>query len=42
MKLPSNYDFDFMFETLKIYKIEKYVLDKMVIVIIKLFINNLI
>ncbi|AZL89275.1 methyltransferase [Megavirus baoshan] len=42
MKLPNNYDFDFMFETLKIYKIEKYILDKMVIVIIKLFNNNLV
>nr|WBF70685.1 hypothetical protein [Megavirus caiporensis] len=42
MKLPSNYDFDFMFETLKIYKIDKFILDKMVIVIIKLLNNNLI
>nr|AEX62675.1 putative methyl transferase [Moumouvirus Monve] len=40
MKLPSNYDFEFMLESLNIYNVIKYSLDKMSIVIVKNLKNN--
>jgi len=35
MKLPNNYDFNFMIEELKEYRLSKYVLDRMTIVVVK-------
>lgn len=35
MKLPNNYDFDFMFDQLKEYGVSKYFLDRMTIVVVK-------
>ncbi|AGF85228.1 RNA methylase [Moumouvirus goulette] len=40
IKLPSNYDFEFMFTSLNIYNMIKYSLDKMSIVIVKNFKNK--
>lgn len=37
MKLPNNYDFNFMMEELKEYQVSKYFMDRMTIVIVKRF-----
>lgn len=35
MKLPNNYDFDYLMDELKIYRVNKFVLDRMTIVVVK-------
>lgn len=40
MKLPNNYDYDFMNEELKYYRIAKFTLERMTIVVIKNYKND--
>ena len=40
MKLPNNYDFEYMCDTFKDYRVSKFVLDRMTIIVVKKYPTN--